>query len=186
MTRMTRALRSRTAAVATAAGAAAVLTATLVQAQPAAAQPPAAAKPAAVRPSTDAAHALAHCDSSTITVRPNQGEIAFTDLPARITVASPMQVKVEVTADVGVPAGSELRLTYVTNEGTLDEGRVGPANFANHQEFFETRTTFALINVNAGTSILWPRVRLSGPAGATATLLHRCISVEPIEPPLTG
>jgi len=186
MTRFTRALRSRTATAAAAAGAAAVLAATFAQVQPAAAQPSAAAKPAAVKPSTDAAHALAHCDPSTITVSPNQGEIAFTDLPSRITVASPMQLMVTVTADVGVPAGSELRLTYVTNEGTLDEGRVGPANFANHQEFFETRTTFALINVNAGTSIIWPRVRLSGPAGATATLLHRCISVIPIEPPLTG
>jgi hypothetical protein len=180
MTRFTRALRSRTGTAAAAAGAAAVLAATLAATQPAAAQP------AAVKPSTDAAHALAHCDPSTITVKPVSGEIAFTDLPSRITVASPMQVMVTVTADVGVPAGSELRLTYVTNEGTLDEGRVGPANFANHQEFFETRTTFALINVNAGTSIIWPRVRLSGPAGATATLLHRCISVIPIEPPLTG
>src|SRR5436190_8229207 len=99
MTRFTRALRSRFTTTAAAAGAAAVLAATLAQAQPAAAQPSAAAKPAAVKPSTDAAHALAHCDPSTITGRPVQGEIAFTDLPSRITVASPMQVMVEVTAD---------------------------------------------------------------------------------------
>ena len=59
MTRFTRALRSRTAAVASAAGAAAVLTATFVQAQPAAALP----RPQAV------------CDLGTIAITAARGYV---------------------------------------------------------------------------------------------------------------
>jgi len=44
--------------------------------------------------------------------------------------------------------------------------------------FAGTRTAFALFGFGLGTSTLQPFVRLSGPAGSSATLLHRCALVE--------
>src|SRR5262249_25097975 len=124
MTRFTRALRSRTMAVATAAGAAAVLTATFVQAQPAGALPP----------------AQAIC---------NTGARGWVPLMNPITVNTDnTEVKAEVTADVGVDAGAEVRLGWEASNSLQPlEGQEGPANFANHQEFFETRTAFMLTRI---------------------------------------
>ncbi|HYV78433.1 MAG TPA: hypothetical protein VE979_09920 [Streptosporangiaceae bacterium] len=165
MTRFTRALRSRTAAVATAAGAAAVLTATFVQAQPAGALP----RPQAV------------CDLGTIAITAARGYVPLTD---PITVTPSLDaVKAEVTADVGVDAGAEVRIAWKMDQGNNhfapQEGQEGPANFANHQEFFETRTTFALFGPGAGVpATITPMVRVSGPPTARATLLHRCFTLE--------
>jgi len=160
MTRFTRALRSRAVAVATAAGAAAVLTATFVQAQPAGALPP----------------AQAICDMSTIAITAARG---WVPLMPPITVSTPnTEVKAEVTADVGVDAGAEVRLGWEASNSLQPlEGQEGPANFANHQEFFETRTAFMLTRI-VGTTTIQPFVRVSGPATARATLLHRCFTVE--------
>lgn len=95
-----------------------------------------------------------------------------------VSVAGPTVVKVEVTADIGVDPAAELRLAYSINGGTPIEGVFGPANFANHQEFFETRSTFALISINSGVTTIQPFVRVSGAADRRATFLHRCFSIE--------
>lgn len=41
----------------------------------------------------------------------------------------------EITADVGVASGAEVRLGWAVNNGTPQKGVNGPANFANHQQF---------------------------------------------------
>ena len=97
-----------------------------------------------------------------------------------------MRSRREVTADAGVDAGAEIRLAWQvstspgeTHTTQPHEGVYGPANFANHQEFFETRTTFALFHLVAGRdTTIQPLIRVSGPATARATLLHRCFTIE--------
>ncbi|MEU7835264.1 MULTISPECIES: hypothetical protein [unclassified Nonomuraea] len=64
------------------------------------------------------------------------------------------------------------------NDSLKSEGAFGPANFANHQEFAETRSTFALITVGPGRTNIRPVIRINGPAGKTGSVLHRCVSVE--------
>ena len=166
MTGFTRALRSRTTAAAAAAGAAAVLAATFVQPQPAGALP-----------STQVV-----CNRDTIAVTAARGYVPLTD---PIHFAPDVEaVKAEVTADAGVDAGAEIRLAWqVSLAGGTPydpaEGIYGPANFANHQEFFETRTTFAIFHLVAGhDTTIQPLIRVSGPATARATLLHRCFTIE--------
>ncbi|MFD1540544.1 hypothetical protein [Nonomuraea guangzhouensis] len=104
--------------------------------------------------------------------------VGLLDNPVFVDVPAATTVKVEVTADVSVQAGSELRLTYSLNDSLKQEGTFGPANFANHQEFAETRSTFALIPVGPGRTNIRPVIRLNGPAGKTGVVLHRCVSVE--------
>jgi hypothetical protein len=88
-------------------------------------------------------------------------------------------VKAEVVADVGVASGAEVRLGWSVNGGSPVEGGFGPANFANHAEFSESRSTLAVIPVAAGTSRVQPFVRLQAPSSSsTANLLHRCVVVE--------
>jgi hypothetical protein len=160
MTRFLRVLRSRTAAAAAAAGAAAVLAATFLQAQPAGALPP----------------AQAICNMGTLAITAARGWVPLMD---PITVSTPnTEVKAEVTADVGVDSGAEVRLGWeASNSLEPLEGQEGPANFANHQQFFETRTAFMLTRIT-GTTTIQPFVRVSGPSTARATLLHRCFTVE--------
>jgi hypothetical protein len=95
-----------------------------------------------------------------------------------VTVSSPQTVKVEVTADIGVDSGAEVRLGWMINGSAPSEGTFGPANFANHQEFFETRSTFGLINIGPGTTTIQPWIRVSGSTDKKATLLHRCFTIE--------
>ena len=80
----------------------------------------------------------------------------------------------EATADVGVDSGAGVRLGWSFNGKTPQEGMFGPANFANH----ETHTTFSLIPPGYGATTIQAFVRLNGPSGTTATLLHRCVAVE--------
>lgn len=165
MSRLLQPLRRQKIAVATAIGAAAVLASTLVQAGPAQALPP----------------AQAICNMSTIAVTAARGFVPLTD-PIHFTPTTDV-VKGEVTADVGVDAGAEVRLAWLIDIGGTppdpNEGHVGPANFANHQEFFETRTTFALFRLVAGrNTTITPLIRVSGPSTARATALHRCFTIE--------
>ena len=38
--------------------------------------------------------------------------------------------------------------------------------------------TFALFNLGTGPATVQPYVRVSGPSGTTATILHRCVTAE--------
>jgi hypothetical protein len=164
MSALSNALRNRKASVIIAAtgAAAAAVAATVVAAQPAAALPP----------------GQGVCDLSTITLTPASGWVALTPLVEPFTTLSNVMVA-EVTTDVGVVSGAEVRLGWAVNGAAPKEGIYGPANFANHQQFDETHTTFALINgLATGDTTVQPYVRVSGPTGATATVLHRCVVTE--------
>ncbi|TYB56160.1 hypothetical protein FXF51_44445 [Nonomuraea sp. PA05] len=137
----------------------------------------AAAVVTSVQPAGAVPAAQAGCQAGSFGVTPALGWLALTP-PRTVTVTSSQFIKAEVTADVGVDAGAELRLGWAVNGSAPFEGTFGPANFANHQEFFEARSTFALISVGAGTTTVQPFVRLSGASTKRATVLHRCSSAE--------
>ncbi|SEH03664.1 hypothetical protein SAMN05444920_14130 [Nonomuraea solani] len=151
----------RMAASAAALGAAAMVAATIASVQPAAAVPA----------------AQAGCQIGSFALTPALGWLALT-APRTVTVSSAQFIKAEVTADAGVDAAAEIRLGWSVNGSAPAEGVFGPANFADHQEFFETRSTFALVSVGAGTTTIQPFVRLSGAANKRATVLRRCSSAE--------
>ncbi|UBU18569.1 hypothetical protein [Nonomuraea gerenzanensis] len=130
-----------------------------------------------VQPAGAVPAAQAGCQAASFGATPALGWLALT-APRTVTVTSSQFIKAEVTADVGVDAGAELRLGWAINGSAPFEGTFGPANFANHQEFFETRSTFALISVGAGTTTVQPFVRLIGASAKRATVLHRCSSAE--------
>jgi len=106
------------------------------------------------------------------------GFIGLTARALSVSVKGATTVKAEATADVSVPAGAEVRLAWSVNGGTPQEGTFGPANFANHTEFAETRSTFGLIPVAAGTTTIRPFLRISGPNLTVVSILHRCATVE--------
>jgi hypothetical protein len=117
------------------------------------------------------------CTASSFTISPASG---FFPLASALTVSVPgaTTVKASLSADVGVDTGAEVRLAWSVNNATPLEGTFGPANLANHAEFFETRSTFGLIPVSAGTVTIQPFVRVSGAGGKLATFLHRCVALE--------
>jgi hypothetical protein len=165
MSALPHALRSRKVSLAVAAAISAIVTlaATLVLARPA----------GAIQP------AFTSCSMGSITITPASGWVPLASvitLPAGYS----QTVMSVATADVGVDSGAEVRLGWAFNGQTPQEGMFGPANFANHQQFFETRTTFSLIPPGFGATNVQAFVRLSGPTGTTATFLHRCVAVEAI------
>ncbi len=91
---------------------------------------------------------------------------------------SARRVIVQMTANAGVDEVAEIRLAYAVDGGAPQENVFGPANLANHQEFFETRATFAIIPLPAGVLTIEPFVRISGAPGKNATLVQRCFFAE--------
>jgi len=167
MTALSFALRSRKASVVIAAALSAIVTlaATVALAGPA----------GAIQP------AQTSCNMGTITITPASGWVPLTSvipLPAGYS----QTVMSVATADIGVDSGAEVRLGWAFNGQAPQEGMFGPANFANHQQFFETHTTFSLIPPGFGATTVQAFVRVSGPSGTTATFLHRCVAVEAIVP----
>jgi hypothetical protein len=161
MTHLHHSLRSRKTAVIATVGAAAAIAATFVAARPAGALP----------------IAQSGCNFGTIVPTTANGYIPLTNART-VSLSGDTFLKAEATADVGVDTGAEVRLAWSVNNNPPVESFFGPANFANHQEFFETRTTFAIISVGVGTRTIQPFIKVNGPSGAKATVLNRCSTVE--------
>jgi hypothetical protein len=130
------------------------------------------AHPAGAIPATQAG-----CEFGNLTLRPSSGLFPLTSARS-VSIGTDQFVKLEAASDVGVTAGAEVRLAWSVNNATPLEGTFGPANFANHQEFFETRSTLGVANVGAGRVTVQPFVKVNGPSTASATLLNRCSTLE--------
>jgi hypothetical protein len=85
---------------------------------------------------------------------------------------------VQITANAGVDEAAEIRLAYAIDGGAPQENVFGPANLANHQEFFETRAKFAIIPLGVGVHTIEPFLRISGAPSKNATLVQRCFFAE--------
>ncbi len=91
---------------------------------------------------------------------------------------SARQAIVQVSADMGVDPDAEVRLAYAIDGGRPQEGVFGPANFANNQQFWETRSTIAVIPLPAGTHTISAYWRVSGATGKNAVSSMRCMTVQ--------
>lgn len=89
---------------------------------------------------------------------------------------SPRNVVLQFNADTGVETDAEVRLGY-----SIDNGPVqfyGPQNFANHTQYWETRSNLSVATIGAGVHTIKPYWRVSGAAGKSATMDDRCFVAE--------
>ena len=118
------------------------------------------------------------CASSTIHTNVANGWTS-TGLTATVSNGSqPRQVIAQLASDAGVNPDAEIRIGYSIDGGAVQEHTYGPANFANNTQYWETRTTMAVIPVPAGTHTVRPFWRISGAAGKAGVLASRCFTVE--------
>nr|AGU11698.1 hypothetical protein [uncultured organism] len=87
-------------------------------------------------------------------------------------------IQASVTVDAGIDAGAEIRLGWAVNGAAPVESSYGPANLANRTEYWETRSTFGLIQRPAGWTTVQPYVRVSGAAGRIGVVATRCLALE--------
>jgi len=90
----------------------------------------------------------------------------------------PRLALVEVTGNLGVDADAEVRLAYSVDGGPPAENAYGPANLANHQQYYEGRDATAVIPLGPGSHTITAYWRISGAAGKTAYMDKRCLTVE--------
>src|SRR3954453_22169107 len=83
---------------------------------------------------------------------------------------------VHLSADICVDDLAEVRVAYSVDGGP--PAVFGPTNFANHQQFCETRATMAIVPVPAGLHSITPYWRVSGASGKSATFVQGCLSAE--------
>jgi len=89
---------------------------------------------------------------------------------------SARRIIVHLAADICVDPGAEVRISYSVDGGA--PAVFGPTNFANHQEFCETRSTLAIIPLAAGNHTIRPFWRVSGVGGKRADFVQGCVTAE--------
>ena len=88
------------------------------------------------------------------------------------------KVVTQLAADIGVDTLAEVRVGYQIDNGPIQERVFGPANLANHDEYWETRSTLAVIPVGPGTHTITPYWRISGSTGKTGYFQTGCFTAE--------
>jgi len=88
------------------------------------------------------------------------------------------RVVAQLAADMGVVPDAEIRVGYSIDGGPVREKVYGPGNLANHQEFWETRSTIAVIPLSAGSHTVTPYWRISGSADKSGAFEGGCFTVE--------
>src|ERR1700712_2523306 len=78
---------------------------------------------------------------------------------------SARRVIAQLSSDLGVDTLAEIRVGYSIDGGPVQEKVYGPGNLANHTEFWQTRSTIAVIPLRAGAHKITPYWRISGAAG---------------------
>ena len=84
---------------------------------------------------------------------------------------------VKVSANLGVDPGAEVRVAYSVDGAAPRENAYGPANLADHQQYYETRAVSAVIPLTAGSHSVAAFWRVEGPPGRSAYLDMRCLTV---------
>ena len=103
--------------------------------------------------------------------------VSLTDVGITVnnTTSANKTAYIQLSADAGVGTASEMRMTFSVDgaAGTY----YGPQNFANHTEFWQTRSTTAMISVPPGVHQIVPQFFVQGPAGASGVIDDRCMTV---------
>ncbi len=84
----------------------------------------------------------------------------------------------QYAGDMGVETNSEIRIGYSIDGGPVQEKVYGPGNLANHQEFWETKSTIAVMRVAKGSHTIEPFFRISGSPGKSGAFEGGCFTVE--------
>lgn len=84
----------------------------------------------------------------------------------------------QLAADMGVATGAEIRVGYSVDGHPVQEKVYGPGNLANHTEFWQTRSTIAVIPLGAGKHTVKPYWRISGATGLGGAFEGGCFTVE--------
>jgi hypothetical protein len=121
----------------------------------------------------------AHCAGNSIT---SSAPNAAQPIPGVATTvndgSSSRRAVVTISANLGVDIDAEVRLAYSVDGGPVQENAFGPANLANHQEYYEAREVTAVITLGPGAHTITPYWRVSGAAGKNAYMDERCLTVE--------
>ncbi len=88
------------------------------------------------------------------------------------------KVVAQLAADMGVVSDAEIRVGYSIDGGAVQEKVYGPGNLANHTEFWQTRSTIAVIPLKSGRHTVQPHWRISGAAGLSGAFEGGCFTVE--------
>jgi hypothetical protein len=92
--------------------------------------------------------------------------------------SAPRQVVAQLATDMGVDSGAEVRVGYSIDGGAVQEKVFGPGNLANHTEFWQTRSTIAVIPLGSGAHTVTPYWRISGVSGKQGFFEDGCFTVE--------
>lgn len=84
----------------------------------------------------------------------------------------------QLSADLGVVTDAEIRVGYSVDDGEVQEKVYGPGNLANHTEFWQTRSTIAVIPLGPGRHTVKPYWRISGSKGTSGAFENGCFTVE--------
>ncbi|WP_375425641.1 hypothetical protein [uncultured Friedmanniella sp.] len=84
----------------------------------------------------------------------------------------------QLSADMGVVTDAEIRVGYSVDGGAVQEKVYGPGNLANHTEFWQTRSTIAVIPLGPGRHTVRPYWRISGAKGTSGAFEDGCFTVE--------
>ncbi len=106
-----------------------------------------------------------------------QPAVTLTDVGISVNNASGVTKNaiVHLSADGGVDANAEMRMTFSVDGG--NGAYLGPQNFANHTDFWQTRSTIAVIAIPPGVHLIEPQFFVQGAAGATSFIDDRCMTV---------
>lgn len=88
------------------------------------------------------------------------------------------RVIAQLVTDMGVETNAEVRVGYSIDGGPVQEKVYGPGNLANNQEFWETRSTMAVIPLPKGTHRVSPYWRISAGANQGGAFENGCFTVE--------
>ncbi len=91
---------------------------------------------------------------------------------------SARRVIAQLSTDMGVDTLAEVRVGYSIDGGPVQEKVYGPGNLANHTEFWQTRSTIAVIKLPKGAHRITPYWRISGAAGKQGYFENGCFTVE--------
>jgi hypothetical protein len=120
----------------------------------------------------------AHCAGSSITSSAPSPAQPISGLATTVDDGSASRrAVVTISANLGVDIDAEVRVAYSVDGGPAQENAFGPANLANHQEYYEGRDATAVIPLGPGTHTITPYWRVSGAAGKNAYMDERCLTV---------
>ena len=91
---------------------------------------------------------------------------------------SARQALVQLAGDTGVDTLAEVRVGYSVDGGPVQEHTYGPCNFANHDEYWETRSRIGVVPLARGRHTITPYWRISGMVGKQGQMTSRCFTVE--------